>query len=116
MVSDTFSLSELAFYTLILWPASMIDAITISPVGCIPSDPLRTPRALNANTIIVECNTLDAVLQLFDAGRLGEMRHIGGMHGLMIPRCQITDLATGATTVAFVLAKDSRSVDGCHLL
>ena len=106
-------MSELAFYTLILRPATFIDGIDISPDGI--NFLLVTPRVTRSNTVIVECNTLDAVLQLYGAGRLSAMRHIGGMHGLIVPRCQVIDLASGATTAAFVLAADSRS-DGCHLV
>lgn len=61
VVSDTLSMSELAFYTLILRPATFIDGIDISPDGI--NFLLVTPRATRSNTVIVECNTLDAVLQ-----------------------------------------------------
>ena len=110
-------MSELAFYTLILRPTTLIDGINISP-DIINFDGVRPmfPRETRSNTVIVEAITLDAVLQLYGAGRLSAMRHIGGMHGLIVPRCQVTDLATGATTAAFVLAKDSRSINGCYLM
>ena len=38
----------------------------------------KTPRKLKVNQVVVACNTLDAVLQLYCSGRLGKLRHIGG--------------------------------------
>ena len=60
-------------------------SITISPPDMIfdPETDDKTPRKLKVNQskvnqVVVACNTLDAVLQLYCSGRLGKLRHIGG--------------------------------------
>jgi|EP01043_Picozoa_sp_COSAG02_P017349 hypothetical protein len=118
VVSDTLSISACSFYMLLLRPALEVKyyggTLDILPTTVNFDD--NGSSVANANTILIKCNTLSDVLELFNSGRLGQLRHIGGLHGLMIPRCQVTDLATGAKTVAFVLAADPRTGDGSHFV
>ena len=119
-VSDTIPFSVSAFYALILCPAMAIagqsvatwhvypaSGLVINPEGIEISPDMVGPMP---NQVIVSCITLDAVLQLLCNGRLADLRHIGGLHGLMAPRTKVKDLKTDASLVGYVLG--ARSVDG----
>ena len=126
-VSDTIPFSVSAFYALILCPAMAIagqsvatwhtypaSGLVINPEGIEISPDMVGPMP---NQVIVSCITLDAVLQLLCNGRLADLRHIGGLHGLMAPRTKVKDLKTDASLVGYVLGADPRPCAvGCYIV